>query len=473
MADALRATAKYLAWLSILLAATVIVMLAAGYRSEVGPFVVAALALLALFCMQHRFLKRYAFTVWVFAFVAASVFYPHAFTNWGRYDLKGLIVPLIQIIMFGMGTTLSLADFARVLKMPWPVFIGFVSHYVIMPLSGLTLAKSFGFAPEVAAGVVLIGCCPSGVASNVMAYLGGGDVALSVTVTSCSTLAAPVMTPFLMQRLAGQFVSVEPLKMMLEIVNMIIVPIVAGLIANRLLYSRRPAFQHGGLVALIGLAGVLLAAVVGFLVPAADLAVGKASLKVGVVVGLLLIGAVALVKLVMGVWLKRPGNWMDKTLPTVSMVAICCIIAVITAHSIGDAKTVEELKQVGALLVVAVMIHNAVGYLVGYWLARAVRLEERLPDRRIRGRHAERRHGLGAGHQHAQQRTGRPGSRHLRALAEYLRVRPGHVLAPQARERGKEDCGCRIADRGVVSQLRSAIRNHQPAIDTGASDAST
>jgi BASS family bile acid:Na+ symporter len=377
MADTLRAASKYLAWFSALLAVTAIVMLVLGYRAEVEPFVVAALALLALFCMRHRVLKSYAFTVWVFAFVAASVFYPRAFTKWGGYDLKGLIVPLIQIIMFGMGTTLSIADFTRILKMPWPVFIGFVSHYVIMPLTGFTLAKSFGFSQEVAAGVVLIGCCPSGVASNVMAYLGGGDVALSVTVTSCSTLAAPIMTPFLMQHLAGQFVSVEPVKMMLEIVNMIIVPIVAGLIANRLLYSRRRVFQRGGLLALIGVTGVLLAAAVGFLVLAADLAIGKASLKVGVVVGLLLIGTVALVKLVIGVWLKRAGNWMDKALPIVSMVAICCIIAVITAHSIGDPKTVEELKQVGVLLVIAVMIHNAVGYLVGYWLARAVRLEER------------------------------------------------------------------------------------------------
>lgn len=377
MPNALRTTSKYFAWVSLLLAAVTVILLLLGYGSLVPPCVVGALSCFALFCMRHPVLKSYAFTVWVFAFVAGSMFYPWAFLKWGGYDLKNLIVPLIQIIMFGMGTTLSLADFARVLKMPWPVFIGFVSHYVIMPLTGLTLAKSFGFSPEVAAGVVLIGCCPSGVASNVMAYLGGGDVALSVTVTSCSTLAAPVMTPFLMQHLAGQFVSVEPIKMMLEIVNMIIVPIVAGLIANRLLYSRRPIFQNGGLVALIGLAGVALAAALGFLVPAASMAVGKASLKVGVVVGLLLIGTVALVKLVIGVWLKRPGNWMDKALPIVSMVAICCIIAVITAHSIGDPKTVEELKQVGALLVVAVMIHNAVGYLVGYWLARAVRLEER------------------------------------------------------------------------------------------------
>jgi len=376
MSNTVRNTSKYFGWLSLLLAAVVVVLLLMGYRSPVQPFVVGALSLFALFCMRHPVLKSYAFTVWVFAFVAASMFYPWAFLKWGGYELKNLIVPLIQIIMFGMGTTLSVADFARVLKMPWPVFIGFVSHYVIMPLTGLTLAKSFGFPQEVAAGVVLIGCCPSGVASNVMAYLGGGNVALSVTVTSCSTLAAPLMTPILMQHLAGQFVPVEAAKMMLEIVNMIIVPIVAGLLANRLLYGRHPLFRQGKFLAAVGAAGVLLAAGSGFFAPASLFTIGKASLKVGLVVGLLLIGTVALTKLVIDVWLRRPGKWMDKALPIVSMVAICCIIAVITATSIGNPKTMEELKQVGALLIVAVMIHNAVGYCVGYWLARAVRLEE-------------------------------------------------------------------------------------------------
>ena len=151
MADTLRAS-KYLAWLSVLLAVTAIAMLVIGYRSEVGPFVVGALASLALFCMGHRVLKSYAFTVWVFAFVAASMFYPRAFMTWAGYDLGKLIVPLIQIIMFGMGTTLSMADFTRVLKMPWPVFIGFVLQFTVMPLVGFTLAKTFGFSNEIAAG---------------------------------------------------------------------------------------------------------------------------------------------------------------------------------------------------------------------------------------------------------------------------------------------------------------------------------
>jgi len=370
MADTLRA-AKYLAWLSALLAVTAIVMLTTGYRSEVGPFVIGALASLALFCMGHRFLKSYAFTVWVFAFVAASMFYPWTFMTWAGYDLGKLIVPLIQIIMFGMGTTLSVADFTRVLKMPWPVFIGFGLQFTIMPLVGFALAKTFGFSDAIAAGVVLIGCCPSGVASNVMAYLAGGDVALSVTITSLTTLAAPIMTPLWMKVLAGTFIKVEFLKMMFDIINMIIVPIIAGLIAHRILYGRQKVFKQSGMLALMAAAGLLLAVVIGCFAPATLFQLGSASFqKSGVVVGLLLIAVVTLVKLVVSVWLKASERWMDKALPIVSMAAICCIIAVITARSRND------LLKVGPWLIGSSMIHNLTGYLLAYWLARAIRLKE-------------------------------------------------------------------------------------------------
>jgi BASS family bile acid:Na+ symporter len=393
MADTLRAASKYLAWLAALLAVVAIIIFATGYRSQAGLFVVGALAALALFCMGHRFLKSYAFTVWVFAFVAASMFYPRTFMTWGGYDLGNLIVPLIQIIMFGMGTTLSVPDFTRVLKMPWPVFIGFILQYSVMPLVGFSLAWTFGFEPQIAAGMILIGSCPGGVASNVMTYLAGGDVALSVTMTSCSTLASPVMTPFWMKVLAGRSVPVNFFEMMFSIINMIIVPIVAGFAANRILYGRQKAFHRSLPLALVAMAGILLAVGLGLLPPRAILTVGNPALqdnpslfgllhlwtpwttwaslqKDGLIVGLLLISMVALAKMVLGVWLKRSGNWMDRALPVVSMVAICLIIAIITVRSRDD------LMTVGPLLIVAAMAHNLTGYLLGYWLARAARLKE-------------------------------------------------------------------------------------------------
>jgi BASS family bile acid:Na+ symporter len=273
--------------------------------------------------------------------------------------------------MFGMGTTLSAADFVRVFKMPWPVFVGFVLQYSVMPLVGFTLAKAFNFDAQIAAGVVLIGSAPGGVASNVMTYLAGGDVPLSVTMTSCSTLLSPVMTPFWMKVLAGQFVPVNFVEMMFSIINMIIVPVVAGLIANRILYSPQRSLRQGWVLALIAGACGLLAVGVGLFAPAAVITWHNASLqKDGFVVGLLLIGVVALAKLVIGVWLKGPENWMDKALPIVSMAGIVFIIAIITARSRDD------LMTVGPVVIAAAMIHNAVGYSLGYWLARLIRLNE-------------------------------------------------------------------------------------------------
>jgi len=362
---------RYFKFVFVICLTAVVIMLATGRRAGLGPALIAMFGSLALYFMSHRVLKSFAFTVWVFAFVAASMVYPRAFMTWFGFDLGILIVPLIQIIMFGMGTTLSVADFGRVFKMPWPVFVGFVLQFSVMPLTGLALAKIFGFEAEIAAGVVLIGSCPGGVASNLMTYLAGGNVALSVTMTSCSTLVSPVMTPFLMAKLAGQFIEINFLNMMFGIINMIIVPIVAGLIANRILYSRHKAFHSSGTLALIAVASILLGVGIVLFAPAAVFTYGDASLqKDGFVVGLLLIGVVALAKLVISVWLKGPENWMNKTLPIVSMAGICYIIAIITARSRND------LMTVGPYLIGATIIHNFVGYILGYSFARAGRLDE-------------------------------------------------------------------------------------------------
>ncbi len=362
---------RYFKFVFVICLAAVVIMLTTGRRAGLGPALIVMFASLALYFMSHPFLKSFTFTAWVFAFVAVSMVYPIAFGSWFGVDLKILIVPLIQIIMFGMGTTLSVADFGRVFKMPWPVLVGFVLQFSVMPLTGLALAKIFGFKAEIAAGVVLIGSCPGGVASNLMTYLAGGNVALSVTMTACSTLVSPLMTPFLMDKLAGEFIEINFLNMMFGIINMIIVPIVAGLIANRILYSRHKVFQRGSVLALIGAASVLLAAGMILWAPSAVFTYGEASLqKDGFIVGLMLIGVVALAKLVISVCLKGPENWMDKALPIVSMAGICYIIAIITARSRDD------LMTVGLYLIGASIIHNFIGYILGYWSARAARLDE-------------------------------------------------------------------------------------------------
>jgi len=362
---------SYCKWVSVLCLLGMAISLVAGYKAFVGTAVTGLFASLALHFMSHPLLKSFAFTVWVFAFVSASMFYPNAFMTWAGFDLGILIVPLIQIIMFGMGTTLSVGDFGRVFKMPWPVFVGFVLQFSVMPLTGLVLTKAFGFRAEVAAGVVLIGSCPGGVASNLMTYLAGGNVALSVTMTACSTLASPVMTPFLMDKLAGTYIEIEFLKMMFGIVNMIIVPIFAGLLANRILYGRGKLFQRQGPLATVGVVSMLSAIALILWRGSIVLRWGDAVLqKDGFIVGLMLIGIVAVAKLIVSVWLRGPENWMDKALPIVSMAGICYIIAIITARSRDD------LIKVGPYLIAAAVIHNSVGYVLGYWSARAARLDE-------------------------------------------------------------------------------------------------
>ncbi len=316
----------------------------------------------------RRFYRKYAFTLWVLVAVAVSMLRPAAFRSWFGTDLKVLIVPLIQVITFGMGTTLSARDFRNIIVMPWPVFIALTLHFFIMPLVGFTIATTFGFPAEVAAGVILIGSVSSGVASNVMTYLAGGNVPLAVTITSASTLLSPLATPFWMKTLAGRLVPVDFVAMMLSILNMIIVPIAAGLVANRLLYGKKPWAARAATLAAAAVFSLAVAAAV-LLTPMRWWG-GLVVLRPGVLLGFLLLALTALAKLVISVLLKGPANWMDKTLPVVSMAGICLIIAVITAQSRN------ELLSVGPLLVLAAVLHNGTGYGLGYAGARLARLDE-------------------------------------------------------------------------------------------------
>jgi BASS family bile acid:Na+ symporter len=139
---------------------------------------------------------------------------------------------LLGIIMFCMGLTLTPPDFASVVKRPWAVVLGIVAHYVIMPGAGWLIAVALQLPPELAVGVILVGCAPSGTASNVMAFLAKGDVALSVAVASVSTLIAPIVTPLLVLFLAGSFLQIDAGGMVLDIVKTVLLPVIAGLLAR-------------------------------------------------------------------------------------------------------------------------------------------------------------------------------------------------------------------------------------------------
>lgn len=143
--------------------------------------------------------------------------------------LSGSTTWLLGIVMFGKGLTLRVRDFALIAKRPLPVMIGVVAQFVIMPLLAVLITWMLNLPPEIAAGVILVGCAPGGTTSNVVTYLARGDVALSVPMTTVSTLLAPIFTPLLTLWLAGQYLPVSAGSMALSTVKMVLIPVILGL----------------------------------------------------------------------------------------------------------------------------------------------------------------------------------------------------------------------------------------------------
>ncbi len=345
-------------------------MIVTGVASKSGPFFIAFFFLLAIGVRGIKAVKGMSYTIFIFMAVAASMFYPQLFTSIGRFQLKTLIVPLLQIIMFGMGSQMSLNDFTGVIRMPKGVFIGVGSHYIIMPLVGFGIANIFDFPPEIKAGIILIGCVPSGLASNVMSYIANANLALAVTIGAISTLLSPVITPFLMKLLGGQFIEVSFWSMMLDILNMIILPIVAGFIFN--LFSsgkektRSKVFQLMGFFVIILLTNLVYmksknSDISGFLI-----ALGKSMC--------FFFFLPMIVAILLRYFLKANTQWMSKILSLISMVGIAVIITIITATGR------DSLLKVGALLLVTSLLHNLTGYALGYSISWLFKMPEK--DRR-------------------------------------------------------------------------------------------
>ena len=170
------------------------------------------------------------------------------------------INPMLGVIMFGMGLTLSPQDFKIVLSRPKDILIGCLAQFTVMPLLAWALTWAFALPKELALGVILVGCCPGGTASNVITYLAKGDLALSVGMTATSTLLAPVLTPLLVWLLAGTMVDVDTIGMLKSIVYVVIAPIVIGLLCQRYLphITKRvtpylPAFSSIVIALLVGI----------------------------------------------------------------------------------------------------------------------------------------------------------------------------------------------------------------------------
>ena len=229
--------------------------------------------------------------VWLVVLVgAAGAVFP-ASLSW----IAPQVPLLLGIVMFGMGMTIELKDFRHLVCHPWDVGIGVLAQFTIMPLVAYLLTQAFSLSPDLAVGVILVGTCPGGTASNVITYLAKGDVALSVTMTMATTLLAPFITPFLTFLLAGEEIAVNAPAMMLSIAEMVLLPVLLGAALNHF-FRRRVAYAL-------------------------------------------------------------------TVLPLISALLVALLVGVVVSMS------APRLTEVGALVALAVVLHNGFGLVLGYALA--------------------------------------------------------------------------------------------------------
>ena len=229
------------------------------------------------------------YMAWIVLIIAALALFAPGTCLWIR---TGWINYLLMIVMFGMGLTMKLSDFAVVFARPRDVIIGCLAQFIVMPLLAFGLGKAFGLSNELLVGVILVGTCPGGTSSNVITYLSKGDTALSVGMTSINTLLAPFLTPALTYLYLRTTVNVDVKSMFVSIIQVVIIPIGLGLMINKLF--------------------------------------GKYTQKI------------------------------SDVLPTVSVTAICLIVAAVVSHNS------EKILSTGLVIFAVVILHNLLGYLCGY-----------------------------------------------------------------------------------------------------------
>lgn len=241
-----------------------------------------------------NFISKYM-AAFVIIVAAVALFMPWTF-KWAA----GYVTYLLGIVMFGMGMTLRFEDFKLVFQRPKDVLVGAMAQFTIMPGLAWLLATLFQLPPELAVGVILVGTCPGGTSSNVMTYLARGDVPLSVSMTMTTTILAPVVTPLLTWWLAGAWIEISLAAMMISIVQVVVVPIVLGIVINKLF----------------------------------------------------------------GDFVRRA----IKLLPLISVIAIVLIVGGVVSVSS------QQIMQTGLLIMAVVMLHNLLGYALGFAVAKALRM---------------------------------------------------------------------------------------------------
>lgn len=317
-------------------------------------------------------LREYRFTLCILIANFTALLVPQWFQEVKGWSLSDawLLLIVVQAIMFGMGTQMSLRDFGQVVRMPGAVCIGLTCQFMLMPVLGFSLAYLFQFPPEIGAGLILIGSCSSGLASNVLTFLAKGNLALSVTMTALATALAPIITPIWMKILAGAMIHVNGLQMSLDIVKMVIVPLLAAFVSE-LLQSPRASVRRciQLCVAISGLGLVLLSSGVWQWLSDSTL-----SQQYPVLQSLLPIPGFVAAAFLVGSLYRLAVNRMTKLpyyMPHISMWGIVYFTLVTTA------KGRDHLLAVGLMLLFATTLHNLLGYLLGYWGARLLGLDQR------------------------------------------------------------------------------------------------
>ena len=329
-------------------------------------FVLAGCLVFTLTLRLFPTFKGYQYTAWILLAVFAGMLFPEKILNLGPIDLrnKWLILVVVQIVMFGMGVQMSLKDFSGLASSGRGVLVGIISQFSIMPILGYLLTRVFDFEPEIAAGIILMGSCSSGLASNVMVYLAKANLVLSVTVTAIATLIAPIMTPFWMKTLAGTLIDIRFLDMMIEIVKIVLVPIGAALLhdylKNSLREKRRIVYKISMLSGLLLLS--LAFGIWEFLSQQFTL-----QLMQYLEIFFFFLGAVCF-GVLYHLFTKKIYS-IDKIMPLLSMAGIVFFTTVTTAAGR------DNLLQVGFLLFLASVIHNSLGYFFGYWFSRLLGLD--------------------------------------------------------------------------------------------------
>ena len=245
----------------------------------------------------NRIITKY-FAAWVILISLFAYFYPAIFL-----PVKTYIALLLGIIMFGMGVTLRTEDFKLAFLNPIPILIGVFIQYLVMPALGFGLSMALNLPAEIAAGVVLVGACPGGTASNVMVYLSRGNTALSIAMTTISTLLSPILTPYLVLFYAQKWLPVDPVSLFISILEIVLVPVFLGLAVKR--------------------------------------------------------------------FFPKVANEGVRWTPSISVIAIIAIIACVVA--LNQASIIAT----GAIIFLAVILHNLLGLFMGYVIAYALKQDKR------------------------------------------------------------------------------------------------